>query len=731
MIYMARLSSFPFLLSRIQKKLKSIVSFQFSRKLPLLLILSIVCSVQILATVAVMTVLVFYNQAEKSAEAVEQWQIQVTQHVEDHLQHQLSHPLLIDQLNQDAIQLGQLPVNAKDLDADALQQYFWRQLHQIPSLAFVGFGSDQGNVIAVERLSEQDTAILEIDPALGPHPRHYRVFGQGRRGAQITDTPHASWFDARWLGADWQQQHWYQTAIRANQPDWTPVSSWGNQTATLGLVTTQSVYLQGERLGVVFAGIGLDRLNQTLQAMQQEQGSKIFIMESTGALVATSVPHPRLWQKAMLNQSPQRRLATGSSDPVVRQAARQLQSDQAQELNAPRHFAFRLKGQLYYTQFTPYGDDQGFDWLIGVVTPASSLLGQVATTSKGLWLLCLLPLTVILLTTRYLSQRIAQPLLRIGEASQKIAQGYFQGQIPVGRVKELATLATSFNQMAHEISQSRQALETYSFILEQRVAERTAELEQEICRRKAIEAVLHQANQELERLAFMDGLTQIANRRHFNDRFNQEWLRMRRMQAPLSLILCDIDCFKQYNDTCGHLAGDECLRQIATLLRTTLKRPADLVARYGGEEFAIILPDTSEAGAIQVAQKIQTNLQRQQIVHPSSSAAPWVTLSLGIATIVPHADMSFHDLIDCADRALYEAKSEGRNGFAVGNFCKIPNLNDLHFNCGNSGECIPGWNSNFELDHGGAEQCVRNWTGCKRPISGTLTPDSAQGGMPD
>jgi diguanylate cyclase (GGDEF)-like protein len=678
---MARPFLFPFRLPNPQESTKSAWHFKSPRQLSLLFILSIVCSVQILTAVGVMTTLVLYDQTERTAEIAEQWQMQMTQHVKDQLQHQLSYPLLIDQLNQDAIQLGQLPVDSDSLDVETLHPYFWRQLQQVPSLAFTGFASEQGSVIAVERTADQSAAIFEISGQQG-QPRHYQVVDQGNRGSQMTESPSGSWFDGSWLGADWQQQHWHHTAIRTRQPSWTTVLSQTNQTVNLGLVAGQSVYLKDQRLGVLFAGISLDHLSQSLQNIQKGQNSKIFILERTGALVATSVPHHSLWQGTN-HQTPQRRLAMASSDPVIRQVAQQILLDQEPAWNTPRHLTVSVNGHPYHAQFTPYGNDQGLDWLIGVVTPASTWLEHLAPTSKRLWLLCLLPLAVILLTTRYLSQRIAQPLLQMGEASQRVAQGFFHGQIPVGRVKELATLATSFNQMAREVFQSRQSLETYSLILEQRVAERTAELEQEIRRRRAIEEVLHQANQELERLAFMDGLTQIANRRHFNDRLNQEWLRLRRMQAPLSLILCDIDYFKQYNDTCGHLAGDECLRQVATLLRTTLKRPADLVARYGGEEFAILLPETSEAGAVQIAQKIQINLQRQQIVHPNSSVSSYITLSLGIATLVPHADMSFHDLIDCADRALYEAKSEGRNGFAVGELSQVPSLNALHFNYGN------------------------------------------------
>ncbi|XQQ07251.1 MAG: diguanylate cyclase domain-containing protein [Leptolyngbya sp. IPPAS B-1204] len=275
-------------------------------------------------------------------------------------------------------------------------------------------------------------------------------------------------------------------------------------------------------------------------------------------------------------------------------------------------------------------------------------------------MLCLLSVSVTLAMVLYLSRKLAGPILRLSEASRRIAQGECQ-LVDVGRVEELAVLAKSFNQMSQEIQQSRRKLEDYSQSLEQKVRERTEALEQEIQRCTAIEVVLHEANQELERLAFMDGLTQVANRRHFDDRLNQEWWRLKRKQAPLSIILCDIDFFKQYNDTYGHQAGDECLRRVANALIKAAARPADLVARYGGEEFALILPDTPALGAIQVARKIQTVIRQLQIPHQGSAVSPYVTLSVGIASTVPHSSSSLNQLIQSADSALYRAKSRGRN----------------------------------------------------------------------
>lgn len=188
-----------------------------------------------------------------------------------------------------------------------------------------------------------------------------------------------------------------------------------------------------------------------------------------------------------------------------------------------------------------------------------------------------------------------------------------------------------------------------------------AQLQQEIQQRQRAESALQEANQELQRLATLDGLTQVANRRHFDECLSLAWRISVREQVPLSLMLCDVDFFKHYNDTRGHQAGDECLQQIAQTMRRVVKRPADLVARYGGEEFAVILPNTNGEGASQVAESIRGAVRRLAIAHPKSPISACVTLSVGVSSTIPDRGSSPEALIAMADRALYQAKKSGRD----------------------------------------------------------------------
>ena len=172
---------------------------------------------------------------------------------------------------------------------------------------------------------------------------------------------------------------------------------------------------------------------------------------------------------------------------------------------------------------------------------------------------------------------------------------------------------------------------------------------------------LQQANQDLKLLANLDSLTKLSNRRGFDDYIQKEWDRMKRIKAPLSLIMCDVDFFKNYNDRYLHPNGDKCLVKVAMSMRSTVRRSGDLVARYGGEEFAIVLPNTDALGAVSVGENVRSAIKGLQITHEASAVCPYVTISVGVSTIIPNSENEFQALINAADRALYQAKSQGRD----------------------------------------------------------------------
>lgn len=228
---------------------------------------------------------------------------------------------------------------------------------------------------------------------------------------------------------------------------------------------------------------------------------------------------------------------------------------------------------------------------------------------------------------------VLRPVRRLTEHATRIErEDDYGARLNMTRRDEIGRLAQGFDAMVQTIS------------------ERTEELKR--------------ANEHLTQLSLLDGLTGIPNRRMFDSYFKQEWRRAMRAKTALSVVLVDVDFFKQFNDLHGHQRGDSCLVDVAAVLQQWIRRPADLAARYGGEEFVLVLPDTEAEGARLLAERVRLAVLELRVEHGASAASSWVTVSLGVATMIPRleqGDYGLDVLLEQADQALYEAKRQGRN----------------------------------------------------------------------
>lgn len=328
------------------------------------------------------------------------------------------------------------------------------------------------------------------------------------------------------------------------------------------------------------------------------------------------------------------------------------------------------------------------------------IYNQLAMMAGGT--ICMLLLILPLAT--WLTNRIKQPIDWLIRQSKLVAaeEYHLVGQEKPSRnmLHELLTLCDTFVNMSYKIENTVSQLKEKDSKLESKIIEIqdiNAILEEEISERHAAEEALWRLNAELEhkvqeriveishyseqlaatnmqlltlnedlrRTSLSDGLTGIANRRYFDEIMELEWQRAVREKKPLALLMVDIDFFKAYNDTYGHLAGDDCLKLIARLLDTIPKRSVDIAARYGGEEFAIVLPDMDEQGATTMGEKVRVAVENLAIEHTGSSISTRVTVSIGVAVIVPESATTPSTIIAAADSALYQAKHEGRNRIKV------------------------------------------------------------------
>lgn len=291
------------------------------------------------------------------------------------------------------------------------------------------------------------------------------------------------------------------------------------------------------------------------------------------------------------------------------------------------------------------------DWGLIVKIDKSEALKPLAEL-RDLMIMSLLVATLAaLLLSLALSRLLTKPITDLTNVATMIAGGDLQRRILDFPKDELGKLAEAFNQMTDRLIEANATLEG-------RVREKTEELV------KANEE-LSETNERLERISSVDGLTGIPNRRVLDETLEKEWNRCARAGTPLSFVMMDIDHFKKFNDLAGHQAGDDCLVEVAAIIKACPQRAGDLPARYGGEEFAVILSGTEVENATNVAERIRQSIEGAKIKHPGSDVSPYVTMSVGVATVIPTRDGKPEELMKIADQALYKAKKSGRNRVVV------------------------------------------------------------------
>ncbi|MBF0203206.1 MAG: diguanylate cyclase [Desulfamplus sp.] len=289
--------------------------------------------------------------------------------------------------------------------------------------------------------------------------------------------------------------------------------------------------------------------------------------------------------------------------------------------------------------------------LISFALPREISKQGMKTISFAIIYILIVGTVVLVIFLLFINKMILNPLLKLKILIQYVENtGDLSMRSTVEHMDEIGILSAGFNRMMEKTES--QAKELADSINVQK---------KEIERRKEAEEDLRLANVKLEELAHLDPLTGIANRRYFGKTIYNEWKRGIREKGCLSIILCDIDYFKRYNDTYGHQQGDECLKQVASAIEKALRRPPDMVARFGGEEFIALLPNTELEGALHIAEQMRANILKLEISHSASDVSDYVSLSLGVASCIPTHETKHEALIEMADKALYKSKTNGRN----------------------------------------------------------------------
>ena len=374
-----------------------------------------------------------------------------------------------------------------------------------------------------------------------------------------------------------------------------------------------------EEAGITVAEVDLEFLLDGISRIKVGAAGHAYAVDARGTMIA----HPDIG--LVLKETSLAAL------PQV-QAAIQKASPEPQDLVA----AHDLQGAPVLTAF---GAIPQLGWFVFVEEPLAEayrpLVAQVGRSA----VLALVGIVFAVLTSWLLVRRMLKPIQALRAGAALIGRGALDHRIAVDTGDEIEELANGFNRMAEQLQESYATLE-------HKVAERTRELEA--------------SNLQLAALSTTDALTGLANRRRFDEVLATEWSRAIRTGQPLALGLMDIDWFKQYNDHHGHQGGDECLREVARVFAANLCRSGDVVARYGGEEFVFMAPDTSAEAALQMANRVCAALSALAIPHETSGFGH-ITVSIGVASLVPSADNSAEALLRAADQGMYRAKKLGRN----------------------------------------------------------------------
>ncbi len=593
-----------------------------ARSLSLRILLIIPFVIQIFGAVGLVGYLSFRNGQKSVENLAGKLMLEVGNRISERLKTYLATPHIVNQLNQDALDLGNL--NLENLQT--MEQHFWRQSQIFELVSYIQFGSVQGEFVGLA-VNDDGTFRYQVTEFTGAL-QTYAINKQGNRGEFLETSPN---FDSR-------LRPWYIVPQQADRPAWTDIYPWVNP-PTLAITLGQPYYDRtGTFRGILATDLTLAQISDFLNSLKIGETGQTFILEPSGLLVATSVQELPF---TLGEETPKRLLANDSQNLLTRATVGYLNDyfGNLTKVEAQKTLSFKVKGKRYFLQVNPVQDEHGLNWLGVIVIPESDFMAQINANTRISILLCLSALALATISGIYTSRWITQPIAKLIEASQAIAEGNLAQTIDIRGVKELGALTYSFNQMAKQLQASFTKLEKVN-----------GDLEEEISDRKKIE-------EQLRHSALHDALTNFPNRTFLMGRIETALRRLQREKNYLFAVLfIDLDRFKVINDSLGHQVGDQLLVAI-THKFASIVRVSDTVARLGGDEFVILLdPIKNISDAIRIAKRINKELQSPLELE---NHRVFTTASIGITLSSPHYHQGL-DLLRDADIAMYRAKTKGK-----------------------------------------------------------------------
>lgn len=588
----------------------------------------------------VVTGIIIDNSAASTRQMEQRLATALSDKVALQLDHLFAEPVRAVNAVHQLVQAGKLA------QADPLLQArgFAGILTSLPELSTLNFDMDDGRMVRVTR--DLDDGIIHasiIASGSSPYRNVYALheFAQHEQylfeeeSAFVPNTAQPYREAAQRKAAIWYPLYRY------------PASRLNEAVGNFGIGYAQPEFDDDSHLaGVVSSDLAIGQVSRALKAMPLGDGDIVMVINDTNQIVGISTDMPLMRRQIDLggNAGSVQLLRFDNVDvPLIRAVGQHLQKD------GTGTSALTLRDETYIESQAEFHAPGGLHLKTVTLIPHArfAAIGHAQLRQTLLTLWCAIAVGMALAVA--LAFWVGRPIAALSKWTQRIGKD-LQSLPAAQNVGDLTAPAdlkgAELRQLGESISALATNLHDTVTTLEERVAERTAELEQ--------------VNSNLFELSNTDGLTGIPNRRKFDEVLASEWNRATRTGQPLTLALLDVDWFKKYNDHYGHLAGDDCLRNIANVLKSKIRRSSDLVARYGGEEFAIISPGINKTNASEMANLICTAVADSKLPHAMSPFGK-VTISIGVAMVVPTLDMAPETLIQAADEALYHAKDSGRN----------------------------------------------------------------------
>jgi signal transduction histidine kinase/DNA-binding response OmpR family regulator len=454
----------------------SIAPHKNLKGISLRLLLVVPFVVQIVGAVSLVGYLSFKNGQEAVNDLAEGLMEQVGDRVSGHLDSYLAIPPQINQTNLDAIRLGML--NLRDFQKSG--RYLWHQAKLYKDVSAIGYALTTGEYLASGRwVQGQDLVIDEISPATKNINYLYATDRTGNRSKVLSIYP-----DYKPL-----EESWYTEAVKAGKQVWTSITNWDEAPEILTVTINSPIYDDNNKLlGAIGVDITLAKIDDFLRQLKISQSGKVFLIERNGLLIANSGSQPSF---AMVDGKADRLIATNSNDPLIQASAKFLQQKfgNFDRIQSTQELKFQWQEKQQFVYVTPWQDKFGLDWLVVVAIPESDFMAQINAHTNTTIILCLITFAIATLLGLLTSRWIARPILRLNQAAVAIAQGDLAQTIEVKGVKEIETLADSFNQMAQQLRTSFADLDRTNAELEDRVQQRTAQL------KRAVQAAMRAATQ--------------------------------------------------------------------------------------------------------------------------------------------------------------------------------------------------------------------------------------------